>query len=91
MILAPGRPLAAFESRSEGNCAVGDFIHVDAARNVVFDARTRTRTPIAVVGLRDSIIVLADDSLLVAHKSQSQKIKELVNKLAADPRYKNLV
>ena len=46
---------------------------------------------IAVVGLRDSVIVLADDSLLVAHKSQAQKIKELVTKLAADSRYKNLV
>ncbi len=75
----------------EGNCAVGDFIHVDAARNVVYDARTRNRTPIAIVGLRDSVIVLADDSTLVAHKSQTQKIKELVGKLAADPRYKKLV
>src|SRR3989441_1584922 len=26
-----------------GNCAVADFIHVDAARNIVFDARTRHR------------------------------------------------
>src|SRR5213594_4275747 len=36
----------------EGNCAVADFIHVDAARNIIYDARTRTRTPIAIVGLR---------------------------------------
>ncbi len=76
---------------AEGNCAVGDFIHVDAARNVVYDARTKNRTPIAIVGLRDSIIVMADDSTLVAHKSQAQKIKELVAKLAADPKYKKLV
>jgi mannose-1-phosphate guanylyltransferase len=75
----------------EGNCAVGDFIHVDAARNIVYDARTRQRTPIAVVGLRDSIIVQTDDALLVAHKSQAQKIKDLVAKLAADKRYKQLV
>ena len=75
----------------EGNCAVGDFIHVDAARNVVYDARTKHRTPIAVVGLRDSIIVMADDATLVAHKSQAQKVKELVAKLAADPKYKKLV
>jgi mannose-1-phosphate guanylyltransferase len=75
----------------EGNCAVGDFIHVDAARNVIYDARTRNRTPIAIVGLRDSIVVMADDSTLVAHKSQAQKVKELVTRLAADPRYKKLV
>src|SRR5688572_20620863 len=75
----------------EGNCAVADFIHVDAARNVVYDARTRNRTPIAIVGLRDSIVVMADDSTLVAHKSQAQKIKDLVAKLAANPKYRKLV
>src|ERR1041385_7438663 len=40
---------------AEGNPTVADFIHVDAARNIIYDARTRTRTPIAIVGLRDSI------------------------------------
>jgi mannose-1-phosphate guanylyltransferase len=76
---------------AEGNCAVGDFIHVDAARNIVFDARTKNRTPIAIVGLRDSILVQTDDATLVAHKSQAQKIKELVAKLASTPAYKKLI
>jgi mannose-1-phosphate guanylyltransferase len=76
---------------AEGNCAVGDFIHVDAARNIIFDARTKNRTPIAVVGLRDSILVQTDDATLLAHKSQAQKIKELVAKLAQTPAYKKLV
>jgi mannose-1-phosphate guanylyltransferase len=76
---------------AEGNCAVGDFIHVDAARNIVFDARTKHRTPIAIVGLRDSIIVQTDDATMVAHKSQAQKIKELVAKLANTPAYQKLV
>jgi len=76
---------------AEGNAAVADFIHVDAARNIVFDARTKHRTPIAVVGMRDTIIVQTDDAVLVAHKSEAQKIKELVKKLAADARLKKLV
>ena len=75
----------------EGNCAVGEFIHVDAARNVVYDARVKNRSPITIVGLRDSIIVQTDDATLVAHKSQAQKVKELVAKLAADKKYKKLV
>jgi mannose-1-phosphate guanylyltransferase len=76
----------------EGNCAVADFIHVDGARNIIFDARTKARrTPIAVVGLRDSILVQTDDAVLLAHKSQAQKVKELVRKLAEDPRLKRLV
>ncbi len=76
----------------EGNCAVADFIHVDAARNIIYDARTKDRrTPIAVVGLRDSILVQTDDAVLLAHKSQAQKVKELVKKLAEDARLKKLV
>src|ERR1041385_5240833 len=71
----------------EGNCAVGDFIHVDAARNVVYDARVKHRTPIAIVGLRDSIVVQTDDATLVAHKSQAQKVKELVARLASIKQY----
>jgi mannose-1-phosphate guanylyltransferase len=75
----------------EGNCAVADFIHVDAARNIIFDARIKNRTPIAVVGLRDSILVQTDDAVLLAHKSQAQKVKELVKKLGEDTRLKKLV
>ncbi len=75
----------------EGNCAVADFIHVDAARNIIFDARTKHRTPIAVVGLRDSILVQTDDAVLLAHKSQAQKVKELVKKLSEMPQLKKLV
>ncbi len=76
---------------AEGNAAVADFIHVDAARNLIYDARTKNRTPIAVVGLRDSILVQTDDAVLLAHKSQAQKIKELVKRLSADKRLKHLV
>jgi hypothetical protein len=61
------------------------------ARNVVFDGRTRGRTPITLVGVKDSIIVLTDDATLVATKAESQKIKDLVRKLAADPRWAELV
>ena len=75
----------------EGNAAVADFIHVDAARNIVFDGRTKGKTPIAIVGLRDSILVLTDDAVMLAHKTQSQKIKQMVAKLAEHPRFKKLV
>src|SRR5256714_5895787 len=76
----------------EGNCAVADFVHVDGARNIIFDARSKNRrTPIAVVGLRDSILVQTDDAVLLAHKSQAQKVKEMVKKLSETKEYKKLV
>ena len=75
----------------EGNAAVADFIHVDGARNIIFDARMKQRTPIAVVGLRDAILVETDDAVLLAHKSQAQRVKDLVKKLAEHPKLKKLV
>ena len=74
-----------------GNCAVGDLVQVDSANNVVFDARTRNRTPIALVGSRDMIVVQTDDATLVAHQSESQKIKQIVARLARDRRFAHLV
>jgi mannose-1-phosphate guanylyltransferase len=86
---ALGRHLKA---DAEGNCAVADFVHVDGARNIIFDARTKNRrTPIAVVGLRDSILVQTDDAVLVAHKHGAQKVKELVKKLSEHPKLKQLI
>jgi mannose-1-phosphate guanylyltransferase len=85
---ALGRHLKA---DAAGNCAAGELIHVDGARNIIFDARTGRRAPIAVVGLRDAILVLADDAVLLAHKSQAQKVKDLVKKLSEDKKYRKLV
>jgi len=58
---------------AEGNCAVAELIHVDAARNIIFDARTKHRTPIALVGIKDTIVVQTDDAVLIAHKNEAQK------------------
>jgi len=76
----------------EGNAAVAEFIHLDGARNIIYDARSKgRRTPIAVVGLHDSILVQTDDAVLLAHKSQAQKVKELVKKMAEDVGLRKLV
>ncbi len=76
---------------AEGNCAVGDFIHVDAARNIIFDARTKNRTPIAVVGLRDSILICRRTTQSCSRTKPGAKIKELVKKLGEDAKLKKLV
>ena len=67
------------------------FIYVDASKNLVFDARKKNKTLIANVGLQDSILVLTDDAILVAHKSQAQKVKELVKKLGENKEFKKML
>jgi hypothetical protein len=60
-------------------------------RNVIYDARSKARRTPICVGLRDAVIVQTDDATLVAHKSQAQKVKELVARLAEDPTWRRLV
>ncbi len=73
------------KSDSEGNAVVGELRQVDSAGNLVYDARKAARTLVALVGVRDSIVVLTDDAVLIAAKSEAQKIKDLVSKISADP------
>jgi len=75
----------------DGNASVADLVHVDAARNIVYDGRTKARTTVTLVGVCDSIIVLTDDAVLVAARAESQKIKDLVRKLAQSPNHQGLV
>jgi mannose-1-phosphate guanylyltransferase len=76
---------------TQGNSVVGELVAVEATGNILFDGRTKNRTPIGLVGITDSIVVLTNDAILVAAKADAQKIKELVRQLAADPKYKHLV
>jgi mannose-1-phosphate guanylyltransferase len=76
---------------AEGNCSSGECLLVDGARNLIYDARRNHRTFTGIVGLRDSIVVFTDDATLVAHRSQAQKVKELVRLLAASKKHRTLV
>lgn len=76
---------------ANGNCAMAEIIDIDSSKNIIFDARTKHKTPITLVGIHDCIFVQTDDAVLLAHKSEAQKIKELVKKLAGLPQYKKLV
>lgn len=79
------------QNDENGNASNTDFVHVDSHNNVIFDNRaTENRSPITLVGIKDSIIVQTDDALLVASKEESQKIKNLVKVLSADEKYKML-
>jgi mannose-1-phosphate guanylyltransferase len=62
-----------------GNAGRGDTLAVDAAGNLLFsDAGT-----IAVLGIRDLVVVRTGDAVLVIPKERSQEVKKIVTELAA--------
>ena len=63
------------EQRNAANCAI---TAVDSTDNIVFD---EGGTAIALLGVHNLIVVRTNDALLVCHRHQAEKIKELIAKL----------
>lgn len=62
---------------NQHNCALNQ---IDAGGNLVF---SQTGQHIALLGVNDLIVVATDDALLVAHRSEAEKLKKLVDELPA--------
>ncbi|MBF0547411.1 MAG: mannose-1-phosphate guanylyltransferase/mannose-6-phosphate isomerase [Candidatus Riflebacteria bacterium] len=65
-----------------GNVIVGDHVAIDTKDSLIF-GKHRT---IATIGIKDLAIVDTPDALLVCPMSESQKVKEVVEKLKIDKR-----
>ena len=70
-----------------GNVAIGD-VELDNARNCYVRADRRL---IAAIGVDDLVIVETSDAVLVAHKNQAQRVKDMVETLKAKQRDEYLV
>ena len=70
------------ECDDQGNSLAGDALMHDCETTFV-QAESRL---VAVVGLKDTIVVETKDSVLVANKSRSQDVKELVDQLKLQSR-----
>ncbi|MFJ4055425.1 mannose-1-phosphate guanylyltransferase/mannose-6-phosphate isomerase [Pseudomonas sp. NPDC089743] len=70
------------EKDSEGNACKGDVL----ANNTSGSYIHATSRLVATVGVRDLIVIDTKDALLVAHKSEVQSVKTIVEKLRASNR-----
>jgi mannose-1-phosphate guanylyltransferase len=67
-----------FEKDKRGNAANRTITAIDSSNNIVFE---ENGTTIALLGVHDLIIVRTPDALLVCHRHEAERIKELVGKL----------
>lgn len=61
----------------DGNILVGDHLCLDTHNSLVF---SDTR-PVALIGVENMIVVDAGDAILVCHRDQEQRVRELVDNL----------
>jgi mannose-1-phosphate guanylyltransferase/mannose-6-phosphate isomerase len=67
---------------AHGNAHVGDVLHTDS-HNTLVHASSRL---VALVGVRDLVVVETADAVLVTSKTRSQDVKAIVNQLTAQKR-----
>ena len=65
-----------------GNAFYGDVKAVDTKNTLVVGENKL----IATVGVEDLVVINTKDAVLVAHKDESQKVKQIVNQLKAEER-----
>lgn len=71
------------QNKDEQNNVLEGDVHTEAVSHCYINAQHRL---VCAVGVRHHIIVETADAVLVAHRTASQSIKTLVDKLAADHR-----
>jgi mannose-1-phosphate guanylyltransferase len=67
-----------FPADEHANATSGAVTAVDSTNNIVFD---QTGTTIALLGVHNLIVVRTGDALLVCHRHQAERIKDLIGKL----------
>ncbi|MQF69540.1 mannose-1-phosphate guanylyltransferase/mannose-6-phosphate isomerase [SAR202 cluster bacterium AD-804-J14_MRT_500m] len=68
------------EKDIDGNMVVGDVI-LESTQNSIVRSAHRT---VAVVGMKDVIVVETEDSVLVLPMSESQRVKDIVSRIKSD-------
>jgi len=72
----------AAEKDEKGNMKIGDIIAIDTKDSLIISNGRLVST----IGLEDCLIVDADDAVLIAKKGETQKVREIVNKLNSENR-----
>jgi mannose-1-phosphate guanylyltransferase len=67
-----------FKKDNQDNAANSALTAVDSTHNIVFD---QGGTTVALLGVHNLIVVRTDDAILVCHRHQAEKIKDLIGKL----------
>jgi mannose-1-phosphate guanylyltransferase len=70
-----------FKKDEHGNAANRPVTALDASDNIIFNEGDTT---IALLGVRNLIVVRTEDAMLICHRHDAEKIKKLVGKLPAE-------
>jgi mannose-1-phosphate guanylyltransferase len=67
-----------FEKDKQGNTANRNITALDSSNNIVFE---EDGTAVALLGVHDLIVVRTPDALLICHRHEAERIKDLISKI----------
>jgi mannose-1-phosphate guanylyltransferase len=67
-----------FKNDAEGNAANGEITALESSNNIVFNP---DGTRVALLGVHNLIVVRTPDAILICHRHQAEKIKNLVGQV----------
>ena len=67
-----------FEKDKEGNAANCALTALNSSNNIIFE---EDGTTIALLGIHDLIVVRTQDALLICHRHEAERIKDLISKI----------
>jgi mannose-1-phosphate guanylyltransferase len=76
------------EADSKGNVTKGSVMIEEGSKNLVVSSEDHL---VALVGVKDLIVVKTKDATLVCHRSDVQNIKRLVEKLGQEEKYRDFL
>ncbi len=70
--------------QTQNYVAQGDVLPIDSQNNIIYAGDNKQ--VVALIGVHDLVVVDTGDTLLIGHKQQMQKVKEVVEQLRAQGR-----
>ena len=67
-----------FEKDNQGNASNRSITALDSSNNIVFE---EDGTTVALLGVHDLIVVRTQDALLICHRHEAERIKDLISKI----------
>ena len=72
-----------FEKDEHGNAANRPITAIDSSNNIVFE---EDGTAVALLGVHDLIVVRTPDAVLICHRHEAERIKDLIGKIPPELR-----
>ena len=72
-----------FPPDNDGNVSFGNPVVLDCSSSIIYNSPGQGKVAVAAVGLKDMVVVVDDDAVLIMPKARTQDVRDVVTALRA--------